>query len=60
MGGLRAWLDRRGARRADKRALRKERAANRRARGGDTSEIGYVGVGKGSKNKRGTAGTGGV
>jgi len=57
---LREWLDYRRQRRADRRALRKERALRRRERGGDTSEIGYAGVGKGNKSKTGTSGTGGV
>jgi hypothetical protein len=29
------------------------------ARGGDASALGYIGIGKGSKNKRATSGTGG-
>jgi hypothetical protein len=28
-------------------------------RGGDASALGYIGIGKGSKNKRATSGTGG-
>jgi hypothetical protein len=57
---LREGLDYRRQRRTDRRALRKERALRRRASGGDTSEIGYAGIGKGNKSKRhaGTPGGG--
>jgi hypothetical protein len=57
---FREWLDYRRRRRADHRDLRKERAQRRRASGGDTSEIGYAGVGKGNKSKKhaGTPGGG--
>ena len=51
MSNLREWLDHRRQRRADRRALRKERTLRRRASGGDTSEIGYAGIGKGNKSK---------
>jgi hypothetical protein len=57
---FREWLDYRRQRRADHRALRKERAQRRREGGGDATEIGYAGVGKGNKSKRhaGTPGGG--
>jgi hypothetical protein len=59
MGGLQKWRERRPERRADRKALRAERAEHRRERGGDASALGYIGIGKGSKNKRATSGTGG-
>ena len=51
MQTFREWLNDRRQRRADHRALCKERAARRREGGGDTSEMGYAGIGKGSKSK---------
>lgn len=57
MRSLRDWILTRPERRANRRALNRERSAVR-ARGGQ--EIGYAGVGKGSKSKRhaGTPGGG--
>jgi hypothetical protein len=56
MASLRAWLRYRRDRRANRRALNKERSGSAR----DGQEIGYMSVGKGNKSKSGTAGTGGV
>lgn len=56
MASLRAWLRYRRERRANRRALNKERTG----RAGEGQEIGYMSVGKGNKSKRGTSGTGGV
>jgi hypothetical protein len=56
---FRERLNDRHQRRADRRALRKERAARRREGGGDTSEMGYAGIGKGSKSKRSAGRPGG-
>ena len=59
MQTFREWLNDRRRRRADHRALREERAARRREGGGDTSEMGYAGIGKGSKSKRSAGRPGG-
>jgi hypothetical protein len=52
MGRLQAWLDHKRERRADRRELRKERAARRRMSGGDTSRMGFDGVGRGDQTTR--------
>jgi hypothetical protein len=57
MASLREWLRYRRERRANRRALNKERAGRAPREG---QEIGSMSVGKGNKNKSGTAGTGGV
>jgi hypothetical protein len=56
LSSLRAWLRYRRERRANRRALNKERAGAPR----EGQAIGYMSVGKGDKSKRGTAGPGGV
>jgi hypothetical protein len=57
MGPLREWLRYRRQRRRSRRELNKERSGRP---AGEGQEIGYMSVGKGSKSKSGTAGTGGV
>jgi hypothetical protein len=57
MPSLREWIRHRRERRADRRALNKERAGRSP---GEGQEIGYMAVGKGNKSKSGTSGTGGV
>ena len=57
MPSLREWIRYRRERRANRRALNRERAG-RGPRVGQ--EIGYLAVGKGNKSKTGTSGTGGV
>jgi hypothetical protein len=57
MPSLRDWIRHRRERRANRRALTKERAARSP---GEGQEIGYMAVGKGNKSKSGTSGTGGV
>jgi hypothetical protein len=57
MPSLREWSRRRRQRRANRRALNKERAARSP---GEGQEIGYMAVGKGNKSTSGTSGTGGV
>jgi hypothetical protein len=57
MPSLREWIRYRHVRRANRRALNKERAG----RGpGEGQEIGYMAVGKGNRSKSATAGPGGV
>lgn len=57
MGSLRDWILTRRERRANRRALNRERSGMRVR---DGQEIGYAGVGKGTKGKRhaGTPGGG--
>ena len=57
MLSLREWIRYRSVRRANRRALSRERAGRAPSEG---QEIGYMAVGKGNKSKSGTAGTGGV
>ena len=57
MPSLREWIRYRRVRRANRRALNKERGGRGPSEG---QEIGYMAVGKGNKSKNGTAGTGGV
>ena len=57
MPSLREWIRHRRERRANRRALKKERAGRSP---GEGQEIGYMAVGKGNKSKSGTSGTGGV
>jgi hypothetical protein len=57
MPSLRDWIRYRRERRANRRALNKDRAERAPSEG---PEIGYMAVGKGNKSKSGTAGTGGV
>ena len=57
MPSLREWIRYRRVRRANRRALNKERAGRGASEG---QEIGYMAVGKGNKSKSGTAGTGSV
>jgi hypothetical protein len=57
MPSLRDWIRYRRERRANRRALNKDRAERAPSEG---QEIGYMAVGKGNKSKSGTAGTGGV
>ena len=57
MPSLREWIRHRRERRANRRALNRERSGRRV---GEGHEIGYAGVGKGAKSKRhaGTPGGG--
>jgi hypothetical protein len=55
MASLRAWLRYRRERRANRRALNKERSGSVR----EGQEIGYMSVGKGNKNKRNEGAPGG-
>ena len=57
MPSLREWIRYHRERRANRRALNRERTGQAPSEG---QEIGYMAVGKGNKSKRGTAGTGGV
>ena len=52
---LRQWIRKRRERRANRRALNKERAGRAPSEG---QEIGYMAVGKGNTAKSGTSGTG--
>jgi hypothetical protein len=57
MPSLREWTRYRRERRANRRALKTERAE----RGpGEGQEIGYLAAGKGNKSNTATSGTGGV
>ena len=57
MPSLREWIRYRRERRANRRALNRERAGRGPREG---QEFGYMAVGKGNKSKTGTSGTGGV
>jgi hypothetical protein len=57
MPSLREWIRYRRERRANRRALNKERVGRAP---GEGQEIGYMAVGKGNKSKSATGGTGGV
>jgi len=57
MSSLREWIRYRRVRRANRRALNKERAGRIPTEG---QEIGAMSIGKGNKSKSGTSGTGGV